>query len=172
MSATKPKAHLRDIWVPVDLPALFFSPPTPLTQIPLHTGWMLQWAGLVLSLEKFQKPFPFPSVIWIHPNLFWAELGLRRAVFAPQYHKLEVQNPFMPKARVSSVTKQLPHTEPYQVGGPRLTSSGSRAMRRALRVTAIATTTLKAGTRYFPSSLKGTAGKGPWDLLWSTAEVS
>lgn len=42
ISATKPQAYLQDIWVPMDLPALFFPPPTPLTQISLHTGWMLQ----------------------------------------------------------------------------------------------------------------------------------
>lgn len=101
--ATKCEAPLLNICLPADLLTLFFPPSTPLTQIPLHTDWMVQWADLVLSLEKLQKPFPSPSVIQIHPNLFWADLVLRRAVFAPEYHKLKVQNLFTPKKKASPV---------------------------------------------------------------------
>lgn len=87
-SATKCEAPLLNICLPADLLALFFPPSAPLTQIPLHTGWMVQWADLVVSLEKLQKPLPSPSVIQIHPDLLWVDLVLRRAVFAPKYHKL------------------------------------------------------------------------------------
>lgn len=41
-SATKCEAPLLNICLPADLLALFFPLSTPLTQIPLHTGWMVQ----------------------------------------------------------------------------------------------------------------------------------
>lgn len=116
-SATKYEAPLLNVCLPADLLTLFFPLSTPLTQIPLHTGWMVQWADLVLSLEKLQKPFPSPSVIQIHPNLFWVDLVLRRAVFATEYHKLKVQNLFTPKEKASPVRKHL-HAETHQVMGP------------------------------------------------------
>lgn len=111
--ATKCEAPLLNICLPADLLALFFPPSTPLTQIPLHTDWIVQWADLVLSLEKLQKPFPSPSVIQIHPNLFWVDFVLRRAVFAPEYHKLRVQNLSIPMKKASSVKQHL-HAETHQ----------------------------------------------------------
>lgn len=98
-SATKCEAPLLKVCISLDLLAFLFPPSTPLTQIPLHSGWMVHWADLVLSLEKLQKPFPSPSVIQMYPNLFWVDLGLRRAVLAPHYHKLKVQNLFTSKEK-------------------------------------------------------------------------
>lgn len=68
-TATKCEAPLLSIQIPANLLDLFFPPSTPLTKIPLLTGWIVQWADLVLSLEKLQKLFP-PHLLFKYTLIF------------------------------------------------------------------------------------------------------